>query len=107
VPVGTGSSFSRDAKRSASVTITRDEGIRPDSTAEALAKLKPAFRSDGTVTAGNASMLSDGAAALVVASARALEKIGAKPLARIGIPMSRRRQRRGDGGGADVRWLAG
>ena len=83
VPVGTGSSFSRDAKRSASVTITRDEGIRPDSTAEALAKLKPAFRSDGTVTAGNSSMLSDGAAAVVVASSRALEKIGAKPLARI------------------------
>src|SRR5437899_7972743 len=73
----------RDANRSASSTLARDEGIRPDTTAEALAKLKPAFRSDGTVTAGNASMLSDGAAALVVASARALEKIGAKPLARI------------------------
>ena len=65
-------------------TITRDEGFRPDSTAEALAKLKPAFRSEGgTVTAGNASMLSDGAAALVVASARAAEKLGAKPMARV------------------------
>src|SRR5438552_7935508 len=75
--------FSRDAKRSASSTLARDEGIRPDTTAEALAKLKPAFRADGTVTAGNASMLSDGAAALVVASARAAEKIGGKPLAKI------------------------
>jgi len=83
VSLSAGSSFSRDAKRSASVTVTRDEGIRPDTTAETLVKLKPAFRSDGTVTAGNSSMLSDGAAAVVVASARALEKIGAKPLARI------------------------
>jgi acetyl-CoA C-acetyltransferase len=73
----------RDGKRSASSTLTRDEGIRSDSTAEALAKLKPAFRPEGTVTAGNASMLSDGAAALVVASARAAEKINVKPLAKI------------------------
>jgi acetyl-CoA C-acetyltransferase len=63
--------------------MTRDEGIRPDSTAEALAKLKPAFRSDGSVTAGNSSMLSDGAAAVVVVSGRALEKLGAKPLAKV------------------------
>jgi acetyl-CoA C-acetyltransferase len=75
VPVGSGPK----AK-----TVTRDEGFRPDSTAEALAKLKPAFRSEGgTVTAGNASMLSDGAAAVVVASARTAEKLGAKPMARI------------------------
>jgi acetyl-CoA C-acetyltransferase len=64
-------------------TVSRDEGIRPESTAEALAKLKPAFRDAGTVTAGNASQLSDGAAALVVASARAAERLGAKPLARV------------------------
>lgn len=64
-------------------TVSRDEGIRPDSTAEALAKLKPAFRDPGTVTAGNASQLSDGAAALVVASARAAERLGTKPLARV------------------------
>jgi acetyl-CoA C-acetyltransferase len=64
--------------------VTRDEGFRPDSTAEALAKLKPAFRAEGgTVTAGNASMLSDGAAAVVVASARAAEELGAKPMARV------------------------
>jgi len=64
-------------------TVTRDEGFRPDATAEVLAKLKTAFREDGTVTAGNASMLSDGAAAVVVASARAAEQLGRKPLARI------------------------
>jgi acetyl-CoA C-acetyltransferase len=64
-------------------TLTRDEGVRPDSTADVLARLRPSFRSDGTVTAGNASMLSDGAAALVVGSARAAEKLGVQPLARV------------------------
>jgi acetyl-CoA C-acetyltransferase len=64
-------------------TITRDEGMRADTTAEILAKLKPSFRDAGTVTAGNASMLSDGAAALVVASQRAADRLGVKPLARI------------------------
>jgi acetyl-CoA C-acetyltransferase len=64
-------------------TISRDEGVRPETTVEALAKLKPSFRSDGTVTAGNASMLSDGAAAVVVASARAADRLGIKPMARI------------------------
>ena len=64
-------------------TIARDEGVRPDANADALAKLKPAFRDTGSVTAGNASMLSDGAAAVVVASASAAAKLGAKPLARI------------------------
>src|SRR5260370_39017329 len=47
--------------------VTRDEGVRPESAVETLARLKPSFREDGTVTAGNASMLSDGAAAVVVA----------------------------------------
>ncbi len=64
-------------------TITRDEGMRPDTTAESLAKLKPSFREGGTVTAGNASMLSDGAAAIVVGSQKAAERLGTKPLARI------------------------
>jgi acetyl-CoA C-acetyltransferase len=64
-------------------TMSRDEGFRPDSTAETLARLKPSFREGGTVTAGNASMLSDGAAAVVVASARAADRLGVKPLARI------------------------
>src|SRR5262249_25425360 len=64
-------------------TVSRDEGMRPETTAEALAKLKPSFRGDGTVTAGNASMLSDGAAAVMVASARAADHLGVKPMARI------------------------
>jgi acetyl-CoA C-acetyltransferase len=64
-------------------TVSRDEGMRPDTTAEVLARLKPSFREGGTVTAGNASLLSDGAAALVVASARGAEQLGTKPLARI------------------------
>jgi acetyl-CoA C-acetyltransferase len=63
--------------------VEKDEGIRADSTAEGLAKLRPAFKPDGTVTAGNASQLSDGAAAVVVASGRFVEASGAKPLARI------------------------
>jgi acetyl-CoA C-acetyltransferase len=64
-------------------TVARDEGIRPDTTTDILAKLKPTFRDGGTVTAGNASMLSDGAAALVVGSAAAAQRLGTKPLARI------------------------
>jgi acetyl-CoA C-acetyltransferase len=64
-------------------TLAQDEGFRPDSTIQGLAKLKPAFSADGTVTAGNASMLSDGAAACGVASGAACERLGLKPLARI------------------------
>ena len=64
-------------------TVTKDEGIRADSTVEGLGKLKPAFSPTGTVTAGNASQLSDGAAAVVVASRRFVESTGGKPLARI------------------------
>jgi acetyl-CoA C-acetyltransferase len=64
-------------------TVARDEGVRPDTTAQTLAKLKPAFREAGSVTAGNASMLSDGAAAVVVGSARTAERLGKKPLARV------------------------
>lgn len=64
-------------------TIHRDEGFRPETTAEGLAALRPAFRSDGMVTAGNSSTLSDGAAAVVVASSRAVEELGVKPLGRI------------------------
>ncbi len=63
--------------------VSRDEGIRPETTGETLAKLRPAFRADGTVTAGNASTLSDGAAAVVVGSAKAAERLGIAPLARI------------------------
>jgi acetyl-CoA C-acetyltransferase len=64
-------------------SIARDEGVRPETTRESLARLKPAFCEQGTVTAGNASMLSDGAAAVVVGSPRAAERLGVKPLARV------------------------
>jgi acetyl-CoA C-acetyltransferase len=64
-------------------SLTADEGIRPDTTSDSLARLKPAFRDNGTVTAGNASQLSDGAAAVVVASDAAAERLGQKPLGRI------------------------
>jgi acetyl-CoA acetyltransferase family protein len=63
--------------------LTRDEGIRPDSSMEKLAKLKPAFRKGGSVTAGNASPLNDGAAAALIGDAAAAERLGREPLARI------------------------
>lgn len=63
--------------------VSQDEGIRADTTAEGLGKLRPAFEKDGSVTAGNASTINDGAAALVVASQAKADELGAKPLARI------------------------
>jgi acetyl-CoA acetyltransferase family protein len=60
-----------------------DEFIKPSTSVEGLAKLKPAFRKNGTVTAGNASGLNDGAAATLIASEEAIRKYGLKPLARI------------------------
>jgi acetyl-CoA C-acetyltransferase len=65
------------------LVIQHDEAPREDSTLEALAKLKPAFKKDGTVTAGNSPGTNDGGAALVVTSQRAAEKLGRQPLARI------------------------
>lgn len=64
-------------------TISNDEFIKPTTTLEILAKLKPAFKPDGTVTAGNASGLNDGAAAVLIASEEALINYNLKPLARI------------------------
>ncbi|NOT58597.1 MAG: acetyl-CoA C-acetyltransferase [Acidobacteria bacterium] len=66
-----------------SVIFDTDEGPRADSTLESLTKLKPAFRKDGTVTAGNASTINDGAAALVVTSLNTANKLNRVPLARI------------------------
>jgi acetyl-CoA acetyltransferase family protein len=63
--------------------VTEDEVPRPDTTAEALAALKPAFSPDGIVTAGSASPLSDGAGAIVVASEAAIERLGLEPRARL------------------------
>ncbi|WP_332662675.1 thiolase family protein [Aeromicrobium sp.] len=65
------------------VEMTRDESIREGTTAEKLAGLKTAFRPDGTITAGNASPLNDGAAALLIGSAAAAGSIGLDPVARI------------------------
>jgi len=62
--------------------FTADEGVRRDTTAEALGKLKPAFKLDGTVTAGNASQMTDGAAAALVVSENFLKRVGGSPLAR-------------------------
>jgi acetyl-CoA C-acetyltransferase len=63
--------------------FTKDDGPRPGTTVEVLATLKPAFREDGTVTAGNACPLNDGAAAVVVMSDRKAKELGLKPIARI------------------------
>jgi len=65
------------------VLVEADEGPRPDASLEKMAKLRPAFREGGTVTAGNASTLNDGAACLLVASEAGVEKLGAEPLARV------------------------
>ncbi|MFE5586291.1 thiolase family protein [Kitasatospora sp. NPDC056531] len=64
------------------VTVGQDEGIREDTSLEKLARLKPAFRPDGTVTAGNASPMNDGAAGLVLVSEEALRDLGLQPLGR-------------------------
>jgi acetyl-CoA C-acetyltransferase len=63
--------------------VSADEGFRPGTTAESLAKLRPAFSKDGTVTAGNASQINDGAAATIVMSAAKAEELGVKPIAKI------------------------
>jgi acetyl-CoA C-acetyltransferase len=71
------------SKKGAPVKVTRDEYPRAGTTAEKLAALRPAFAKDGSVTAGNASGINDGAAALVIATEEKARKLGRKPLARI------------------------
>jgi len=71
------------SKRDVERLVAEDEGVRPDSSPEVLAKLRPVFRPEGTVTAGNASPLNDGAAALLLASARWARERGIIPMARI------------------------
>ena len=78
VPITTGT----DRKTGAAIQVTADEHPRADSTYESLARLKPVFAKDGTVTAGNASGLNDGAAAVLVASEAAMRELGLTPLAR-------------------------
>ncbi|MEV0717926.1 acetyl-CoA C-acetyltransferase [Asanoa sp. NPDC050611] len=71
-------------RRGDPIVISEDEGVRPDSTAESLGKLKPAFMADGTITAGSSSPISDGAAAVVVMSKAKAEELGLAWLAEIG-----------------------
>ncbi|WP_432535544.1 acetyl-CoA C-acyltransferase [Kineococcus arenarius] len=69
--------------RRGSTTVTADDGVRPDTTPEGLARLRPAFRPDGTITAGNSSQITDGAAAVVLVSARHAERTGRTGLAEV------------------------
>jgi acetyl-CoA C-acetyltransferase len=65
------------------IVVDTDEGVRPGTTLESLGALRPAFAKDGTITAGNASQISDGAAAMVVTSREKAEQLGAAPLAEL------------------------
>jgi len=84
VPVPTTVYEARDGEKPVAreIVFATDEGPRADTTIEALAKLKPAFDAKGTVTAGNSSQMSDGAAAAVVVSEKALKSLGVEPMAR-------------------------
>ena len=71
-----------DEGRDTDATLARDEGVRPDTSMEALAKLKPAFREDGVITAGNSSQITDGASAVLVMSEERCEQLGLTARAR-------------------------
>jgi len=71
------------AQRKSSIVVESDEGVRPETTPESLARLKPAFSREGTITAGNASQISDGAAAVVVMSAAKAAELGLTPRAEL------------------------
>jgi acetyl-CoA acetyltransferase family protein len=75
--------FADEVVRVDGTELERDESIRADTTLEALARLKPAFRTDGTVTAGNSSPLNDGASAMLLADSHGLRESGREPLGRI------------------------
>ncbi len=70
-------------QRKSSILVETDEGVRPETTPESLGRLKPAFAPDGTITAGNASQISDGAGAVVVMSAAKAAELGLTPLAEL------------------------
>lgn len=71
------------SSRRGDTVVSADDGIRADTTADSLAGLRPAFAKDGTITAGNASQITDGAAALVVVSDAAATRLGLSPIARV------------------------
>ena len=73
----------RSKRQKRSYVVDTDEGVRRETTPEALAKLKPAFAQGGTVTAGNASQTSDGAAFVIVMSERMVNELGLKPMGRL------------------------
>jgi len=83
VPAHTETDAEGDQVEVPETVVSRDDGPRPGTTMEVLGKLKPAFKPDGTVTAGNACPLNDGAAAVLVMSDEKAERTGVKPLARI------------------------
>ena len=88
-------------RRSPETVVSQDDGPRPGTTMEVLAKLKPAFKPDGTVTAGNSCPLNDGAAAVLVMSEEKASRLGLEPMARI-VAFDGRRDSPGDHGpGAD------
>jgi acetyl-CoA C-acetyltransferase len=70
-------------QRKGTIVVETDEGVRPETTVESLARLRPAFSPDGTITAGNASQISDGAAAVVLVSPAKAEELGLRPLAEV------------------------
>lgn len=95
VPIKVRSVTPADGEKSEVVderVIEKDEGIRPQTTLESLAKLKPAFKSDGTSTAGNSSQISDGASAVTLMRRSVADSLGLKPLAKwvgsavVGVP---------------------
>lgn len=79
VPVKT---FVKKGDKSEEVTISADDGVRKETTYEGLSKLKPAFKKDGSTTAGNASQVTDGAAAVLLARRSYAQKLGLPILAR-------------------------
>jgi acetyl-CoA C-acetyltransferase len=83
VPVDVPATTDKDGNEVPARTLTKDDGPRPGTTMEVLAQLKPAFKEDGTVTAGNACPLNDGAAAVLVMSEEKASSLGLKPRARI------------------------
>ena len=72
-----------DKRKSTSKTVTVDEGVRPDTSMEGLARLRPAFSKGGVVTAGNSSQTSDGAAFVLVVSERVMKELNLEPIARL------------------------
>ena len=84
IPIKVEETFLKDGKRTTrAYTIDTDEGVRPDTKVEVLSKLRPVFNATGSVTAGNSSQTSDGAAFAIVMSERMVNELGLKPIARL------------------------